>query len=315
MTMARASILAALAAGLAALAVPAAAADSSGLVDIGGGRKIFVECRGAGAPTVVLIAGGWEAGWIWTYALAPDDPVHALAHDAFSAGGGSPARRETAVFPAVAKFTRVCLYDRPNTTIGDDVEGERGGLVSTPVPQPHALADDVADLHALLLAAGETGPYVLAAHSYGGLIAELFARTFPGDVAGEVLVDVTSVYLRDTFTPEEYADMRSGTSVPVAEGQEALDIHNGIDAILGLPKAPPLPVVLLSADKLDEAATPARAAELSEAHDRLAAQLGARHVTATGSGHHIHVERPELVTDAIRAVVEAVRAGETRIAP
>jgi pimeloyl-ACP methyl ester carboxylesterase len=182
--------------------VTAAAADFAGLVDIGENRKMYLECRGTGAPTVVLIAGGWEAGWIWTYALAPDDPIRALPYDAFSAGGGTPQKLATAVLPAVAAFTRACVYDRPNTTIGSDVDEERGGLVSTPVPQPRALADDAADLRALLASAGERGPFVLAAHSYGGLIVELFARLHPQDFSGELLLDVTSFYLRDTFTTE-----------------------------------------------------------------------------------------------------------------
>jgi pimeloyl-ACP methyl ester carboxylesterase len=291
------------------------AAEVAGLVDIGGGRQMYIECRGTGSPTVVLISGGWESGWIWTYALAPDDPVQALPYDAFSAGQGKPAKLATAVFPSVATFTRVCLHDRPNTTVGEDVEGERGGLVSSLVPQPHALDDDVADLHALLAAAGEQPPFVLAAHSYGGLIAELYARRFPGEVAGEVLVDVTSVYLRQTFTPQEYADMRSSTSLPIREGQEALQIDAGIDAILAAPPAPQLPAALLTADKLAEDAPASRRAELMAAHDRLAAQLGAKHVTETASGHHIHVEQPQLVVDAIREVVDAVRGGKTRITP
>jgi pimeloyl-ACP methyl ester carboxylesterase len=294
---------------------PLTAADFAGLVDVGGGRDMYIECRGAGTPTVVLISGGWEAGWIWTYALAPDDPVQSLPYDAFSVGQGKPERLPTAVFPSVATFTRVCLYDRPNTTVGEDVQGERGGLVSSPAPQPHALGDDVADLHALLAAVGEPGPFVLAAHSYGGLIAELYARRHPGEVAGEVLVDVTSVYLRQTFTPQEYADMGSSTSQPPREGQEALQIDSGIDAILAAPPAPLLPAVLLTADKLAEDAPASRRTELMAAHDRLAAQLGARHLTETASGHHIHVEQPQLVVDAIRDVVDAVRGGKTRITP
>jgi hypothetical protein len=314
-TVGRVSRLVLATAAIASIVAPAAAADVAGLIDIGGGRRIYLACAGAGAPTVVLISGGWEAGWIWTYALAPDDPVQALPYDAFSVGEGSPAKRDTAVYPAVAKFTRVCLYDRPNTTVGDDVESERGGMVSSPVPQPHALADDVSDLHALLAAAGEQGPFVLAAHSYGGLIAELFARAYPRDVAGEVLVDVTSIYLRDTFTPEEYDETLRVTSVPVAAGQEALAIDGGIDAIVALPPGPSVPVVLLTADKLAADTTATRKAELIEAHDRLAAQLGAKHLTRTRSGHHIHVEQPQMVTDAIRSVVDAVRSGETRLTP
>jgi pimeloyl-ACP methyl ester carboxylesterase len=291
----------------------ASAEDFAGLVDIENRRKMYLDCRGDGAPTVVLISGGWEAGWIWTYALAADDPVQLLPYDAFSAGGGKPEKLDTAVFPMVAKFTRVCLYDRPNTTVGDDITLERGGLLSTPVSQPHALADDADDLHALLAAAGEKGPFVLTAHSYGGLIVELFARTYPKEVAGEVLVDVTSIHLRDVFTPEEYADTLEVTSVPVAEGQEALQIDGGINAILALPRAPQMPVVLLTADKLAEDATAARRAELIEAHNRLAEELDALHITETRSGHHIHVEQPLLVVDAILAVVDAVRSGETQI--
>ncbi len=299
--------------GVSAVLHMAAAEDFARLVEIDDGRKMYLECRGAGTPTVVLIAGGWEAGWIWTYALAPGDPVHALPYDAFSVGEGKPQKLDTAVFPAVATFTRVCLYDRPNTTVGEDIKLERGGTVSTAVPQPHPLRHDVADLHALLGAAGESGPFVLVGHSYGGLIVELFARTYPNDVRGEVLVDVTSVYLRDTFTPQEYADMLHSTSVPVAEGQEALAIGDGIDAILTLAPAPPVPAVLFTADKLAKDATAARKVELLEAHNRLATQLGARHITETHSGHHIHVEQPQLVIDAIREVVDAARTRKTTI--
>ena len=73
--------------------------------------------------------------------------------------------------------------------------------------------------------------------------------------------------------------------------------------------------MLLTADKLAEDAPASRRAELMAAHDRLAAQLGARHVTETASGHHIHVEQPQLVIDAIREVVEAVRSRRGRIDP
>ena len=91
-----------------------------------------------------------------------------------------------AVFPEVAKFTRVCAYDRPGTPVGEKPSR------SDPVPQPTTAKDAVADLHALLSAAGETGPYVVVGHSYGGLVVKLYARTYPKDVAGVVLVDALS---------------------------------------------------------------------------------------------------------------------------
>ena len=105
------------------------------------------------------------------------------------------------------------------------------------------------------------------------------------------------------------------TGVPTAEGQEALQIDGAFDAILAAPAAPEMPVVLFTADKLARDAPASRMAELMDAHDRLAMQFGARHVTKTASGHHIHVEQPQLVSDAIRDVVDAVRGGKTRIDP
>lgn len=60
---------------------------------------------------------------------------------------------------------------------------------------------------------------------------------------------------------------------------------------------------------------PSRKAELLEAQTRLAGQLGAKLIADTNSGHHIHVEQPQPVNDAIREVVAAARSGVTRLAP
>src|SRR5262249_28793126 len=62
-------------------------------VDIGGGRKIYLKCQGTGSPTVVLVGG-----------------LRASADDWSVVDKSAPA-----VFPGVAKFTRVCAYDRPGT--------------------------------------------------------------------------------------------------------------------------------------------------------------------------------------------------------
>ena len=40
-----------------AAAHAAASGDFAGLIDIGGGRKMYLECRGTGSPTVVLVGG------------------------------------------------------------------------------------------------------------------------------------------------------------------------------------------------------------------------------------------------------------------
>ena len=80
-----------------AAAHAAESGDLAGLVAIGGGRKIYLEYRGIGSPTVVLVAGlkGSAEDWNITKQSKPT------------------------VFAEVAKFTRVCAYDRPGTPVGE----------------------------------------------------------------------------------------------------------------------------------------------------------------------------------------------------
>src|SRR5215212_9513099 len=161
----------------------AASGDFAGLVDIGG-RSLYLECHGTGSPTVILEAGYRASARFWT-----DDLLHLDAP-------------RTMVLPGVAAFTRVCAYDRPGTyaSIGDDDLISR----SDPIAQPRTAPDVVADLHALLQTAEIPGPYVLAAHSLGGLFARLYASTYPDEVVGLVLVDAYSELLEDVMPPERW---------------------------------------------------------------------------------------------------------------
>ncbi|MCU1571987.1 MAG: alpha/beta hydrolase fold protein [Micrococcaceae bacterium] len=120
------------------------------LIDVGG-HGLHLSCIGSGSPTVVLEPGGGEMssnmGWI---------------------------------APAVARDSRVCVYDRAG----------RGWSESADTPQD---ATQIAtDLHTLLRRGQVQGPYVLAGHSFGGLYVLTFAARYPDEVAGMVLVDSTA---------------------------------------------------------------------------------------------------------------------------
>jgi hypothetical protein len=84
------------------------------------------------------------------------------------------------ITPVVARNTRVCVYDRAG----------RGW--SEPATTPQDGGQTAADLHTLLQRGKVPGPYVLAGHSFGGLYALTFAASYPGEVAGLVLVDSTA---------------------------------------------------------------------------------------------------------------------------
>ena len=120
------------------------------LIDVGG-HRLHLYCTGSGSPTVVL------------------EPGH----------GGSSSDFGW-ITPAVARETRVCVYDRAGRGWSDAADGPQDG------------AHIAADLHTLLERAHVPGPYVLAGHSFGGLYIQSFAAQFPDQVAGMVLLDSTA---------------------------------------------------------------------------------------------------------------------------
>ena len=256
---------------------------SSGWFDVGG-RRLFLRCTGHGSPTVVF-EGGLTTDW---YELQNQ----------------------------VAPFTRVCSYDHPN--------GPRSR--SDPAPTPRTARDFVTDLHTLLRAAGVPGPYVLAGHSNGGLFTLLYASTYPRQVAGLVLIDAVHpatikrrlAMLKPILSPEEWQAVRQRMiTVPHRlVDPEQVDIWTSErQTRRALRRSPirPMPLVVL-AHGHPEPGTPF--VELEEPFwrqlQRELAHLvpGGRLVIATESGHDIQHEQPELVLDAIRDVVLAVRAGD-----
>jgi pimeloyl-ACP methyl ester carboxylesterase len=120
------------------------------LIEVGG-HSLHLSCTGAGTPTVVLEpgAGGMSSilGWI---------------------------------APAVARDSRVCVYDRAGRGWSEPADTAQDG------------AQIVTDLRTLLQRGHVPGPYVLAGHSFGGLYVLTFAARYPDEVAGMVLVDSTA---------------------------------------------------------------------------------------------------------------------------
>jgi pimeloyl-ACP methyl ester carboxylesterase len=280
-------------AGTTTTAAPAPHAEFASLVDIGDGRKMYLQCRGTGSPTAVLISGFRGSHDDWTSVID---------------SGGEPKPSGSAVFPEVSKFTRVCAYDRPGTSRLD------GALSpSTPVAQPTTAQDGAADLHALLKAAKQTGPYVLVAHSRGALIGRLYASTYPDEVSGLVLVDPGSEFLQTTLTPAQWAKFVRGAKQPdEPKDLEAADYQPSVRALRAAPPVGEIPAVVLTSDKCFEFVPGAGGAKATcsawrAAQDQLATLLDAKHITDTNGGHFIQGEQPQLVIDAIRQVVDTVR--------
>jgi pimeloyl-ACP methyl ester carboxylesterase len=115
-----------------------------------GAIRMNVDCSGQGSPTVIL-----------------------------ESGSGGPSIDWLMVQPEVAKFARVCSYDRAGYGWSDSG------------PEPRSSLQIARELKQLLQVAAEEGPYVLVGHSMGGYDIRVYTGQYPKDVVGMVLVDAS----------------------------------------------------------------------------------------------------------------------------
>lgn len=242
-------------------------------VDIGG-RSIYLDCRGTGAPTIVLEAGMGDgvAGWA---------PVH----------------------DAMAAFTRTCAYDRPGRgssdprgrhTVADAADELRGLLQIAGEPPPfivvgHSLGEAYTRIFAARHRADVAG--LVLVDGFSPDLQDDWIHPLLGPFRGEY--EQQAQYLRDLVASVEDLDW------PASEAQlRAADVSGIPIVVLRAPRAEP---------RLDEPTNVAIAAAWREAYGTLAPGR-VRYEIAWGAGHIIQADRPDAVIKAARELVEAARA-------
>lgn len=288
------------------------------MVDIGG-RRIQLDCRGAGSPTVVFEAGQSVDG----------------------------ALSWSAVQPKVAAHTRACAYSRAGLMWSDPSDG------------PSTAKQVAQDLHAALTRAGEHGPFVMVGQSIGGPYAVTFTRYFGAEVAGLVLVDPShpdqvarvASYMTESRSLLSRAVMHLGWSgllraaapmlLPQAPHQTARDaqavrafaprsfgtqLAEGDATDRTLAEAGAFrdlgnrPLVVLTAmapytggELRGMKITPEQGVQVQalwkQMHDDIASwSTRGTHRLLPGAGHDIQFDDPDAVVDAVLSVVQQVRA-------
>ena len=225
-------------------------------------------------------------------------------------GGSSADWRDTQ--RDLARTTRTCAYDRAG--LGSSVGR----------PGVHDASDEIRDLQQLLFSARIPPPYVLAGHSYGGLLTRLYAHAHPRDVAGLVLVDAVG---RDA-TERQLAiwpksiepDARKEAAEPVTND---VDVRSSEALDARVRSLGDLPLVVIEAGRHEQLFGPDKT-PLWRAEARLWSRMQSElarlssdhvHVLARRSDHFVQrVDgQPQVVTGALRAVVRAARE-KTRLA-
>lgn len=276
------------------------------LIDIGGYR-LHIFCTGAGAPAVILDNGLGGSFLGWGY-----------------------------VQPEVAKFARVCSFDRAGMGFSDSG------------PTPRTSTRIASELHAVLDRIGMQEPVVLVGASFGGLAMRVFASEYQDRSAALVLVDASHEdqaaryaaagapeqgiwYARavplaamlgamriagNSLEHEEElpADMRQyahvGRSTKAYRGvvDEYLDSRLSAAEVKATRRKLKIPVIVLTAGQSDDLPQ-ARAAWQEMQRDQLQISDLSCQITEEQAHHVMPIETPQAVVRAIRLAVNAVMSG------
>ncbi len=265
------------------------------LVDIGGYR-LHLTCSGEG-QTVVLEYGQQGSYLDWYL-----------------------------VQPQIAQFARVCAYDR-------------GGYGwSDPSPKPRVPSIMAEELHALLHAAGEAPPYILVGHSFGGLSALMFAQKFPDEVAGVVLVDTSLPEMMARLRWRDRVRLRliqaaipfglprwrgwcGGAAPPEIRGlKRAISCRSSLYEIYyrewssfpqsaaearAITSIGSIPLIVITRDPSEERNSTREAEWNRLQQERAHLSSNSEFVIASGSGHDVPRDRPDVIVAALKKLIRA----------
>jgi pimeloyl-ACP methyl ester carboxylesterase len=175
---------------------------------------------------------------------------------------------------------------------------------SDPASGPRDAATIVAELRAELKRRGIRPPYVLVGHSLGGLLMQYFARQYPDEIEGLLLVDSTHWNQHLDPHPEAldaFERRRTLLFVPWIMQRELMDSTSAGAQVNLSPHASGVPTIVLSRSRALHGETAAAQAFAEKLQEEITAAFpAARHVRVDDSGHYIQRDRPDVVVAAAR---------------
>ena len=202
------------------------------------------------------------------------------------------------MLPEVAKFTRVCAFDRP------------GLGLSEPGHLPRTSEQMVAELDELLTKTNIPSPYILAGQSLAGLNIHLFASTDPHKVAGLVFVDAIHPDFDRRLEPllsSTQAQQRREELELNPEGIKFEDILTSEDQVRAAPPLPDMPIIVIRHGSPFEGGADWPTEKVETLWEELQNDLTklspqGKVIVAENSHHRIEEDRPDVVIDAIQEV-------------
>lgn len=211
----------------------------------------------------------------------------------FENGLGANMLSWNKVFTEIGKEATVFAYNRPGYGKSDAASTPRDG------------ARIVEELRANFKSKELQPPYVLVGHSLGGLYMQLFARKYPSDVAGLVLVDSTHPTQFEGVGSKDNWPWWVRIMIPLflsnSQKEELAAAMDTGQQVLHTPTFSGKPVIVLSA--IDNSESEISKFVKAKRMDLPRLYPGSTQIWVE-SGHFIQRDKPEAIIQAIHAVLE-----------
>ena len=190
------------------------------------------------------------------------------------------------------------VYDRTNVGLSDSVEGPLDGESS------------VADLHGLHEEAGIQPPYVLLPASFGELIADIYAATYPDEVVGMVQLDTVLSRTEEAmkrFIPTQDR-VQDGNWIGTNEEIDELAVYEQVQQLER--NLPAIPMTYLASN---EPLSDPEDAPWRKLLREFVSQFSPGRLIYVDAPHYMEPEIPERIAQEVERVIGATRRGVTRL--
>lgn len=206
--------------------------------------------------------------------------------------GDGIKRWPAAFLKKLNQFARILIYNRTGVDSSYFYKKNTADFVTAKSVGDH--------LHQLLNRLHINQPFILVAHSIGGIYAQYYARNYPQSLAGLVLIDASS-----TFEPKKNSPFE--TKTPLKKGSiaylESKGFHQSMDQVNASPSFPQIPLLVITAT--NHGGPPLIEEQWNKLQKLIAKQSKkGSQIIAQGSGHYIYNDKPDVVVDEIYRLIK-----------
>lgn len=201
----------------------------------------------------------------------------------FESGLGHGSEDWTLIQPEISKIAKTFSYDRIGIGNSDATKSKQTCQVQ------------VRALHKLLDKVKAKGPYIIVAHSIGGLNARVFAATYPKEVAGIIFVDCSHENQFIKLKGNQLKEMKAIFD-SIEHSYDVLSSGNEVKNLRNKDSLRNIPIVILRATQ-----------PFFDQNDLLTLSKDSKLISVKDSGHFVQSDQPQIIIDTIKDLIKKIK--------